>query len=151
MEPTVYEMVGGTDDLRRLVEVFYRKVHADPILIPIFPRLRRELIENLTLFLAEFFGGPKEYSRIHGHPRLRMRHAKFRIGQVERDAWLRHMLAAMDEVGIPEPPRGVMRSYFERSAAFLINAQRRRRMTDDEDGFGAKGRDGSALGGDAGD
>ena len=122
MEPTVYEMVGGTDGFRRLIETFYRAVHADPILIPVFPRLRRESIESLTLFLAEFFGGPKEYSLTHGHPRLRMRHAKFRIGQADRDAWLRHMLAAIDEVGIPEPARGVLRSYFERSSTFLINA-----------------------------
>ena len=50
-----------------------------------------------------------------------MRHAPFPIGQAERDAWLGHMLAAIDEVGIPEPARSQMVEYFERAATAMMN------------------------------
>lgn len=63
----------------------------------------------------------QSYSEERSHPRLRLRHASFTIGEKERDAWFRNMLAAMDEVGIPEPAYAVMKDYFERSAAFMLN------------------------------
>jgi hemoglobin len=70
---------------------------------------------------VQYFGGPAHYSATRGHPRLRMRHMPFTIGLAERDAWVGHMLAAIDEAGIPEPARSAMRGYFERGATFMIN------------------------------
>lgn len=118
---TVYELVGGDATFRALVDAFYRRVEADPVLAPIFPEPREPGKEGQYLFLVQYFGGPHRYSETKGHPRLRMRHAPFPIGGRERDAWLAHMLAAVDEVGIAEPMRGVMREYFERAATFMIN------------------------------
>ena len=74
-------------------------------------------------FVTQFFGGPPRYNGLRGHPRLRMRHAPFAIGQAERDAWVRHMLAAIDEAGFAEPARAALIDYFERAATFLINSQ----------------------------
>jgi hemoglobin len=87
-----------------------------------FPDDMKEAKEHLALFLAQFFGGPAEYSQRRGHPRLRMRHLPFAIGRRERDAWLAHMLAALEASGIPEPAASEMRRYFEDGSAFMINS-----------------------------
>ena len=119
---TLYEQVGGMPAFERLASAFYRRVAADPGLRTMFPPDLTLPAEHLALFLAQRFGGPGTYGQQRGHPRLRMRHLPFRIGRAERDAWVGHMLAAMEEAGIPEPARGLMQRYFEDSATFLINA-----------------------------
>ncbi len=119
----VYELVGGEDTFRRLVHAFYGRVYADPRLRPLFPDDRIGAEDRLTLFLMQYFGGPTTYSQQRGHPRLRMRHFPFAIGQAERDAWLGHMLAALDEVGVAEPALSAMRDYFEYAATFMINRE----------------------------
>ena len=118
---SVYEQVGGMETFRRLADAFYRRVEADPFLLPMFPGNLGPARERQALFLAQFFGGPTTYSEKRGHPRLRMRHLPFSIGKAERDAWVRHMADAMEEVGIEEPARTTMRRYFEDAATFLIN------------------------------
>jgi hemoglobin len=75
------------------------------------------------LFLTQFFGGPQRYAVERGHPRLRMRHFPFPIDESARDRWLGHMLAALDEVGVEEPMRGMMRDYFVRAAAHMVNVE----------------------------
>lgn len=122
-ELTVYEMVGGDATFQRLVDVFYSKVEADPELRPMFPPDLEAGKRWQFLFLTQFFGGPARYAEERGHPRLRMRHLPFPIDSRARDHWLGHMLAAIDEVGIAEPARGVMRDYFERASAFMINLE----------------------------
>jgi hemoglobin len=118
---SVYELIGGMETFRRLAEAFYNRVDADPFLRPMFPRNLSGAKERQALFLAQFFGGPTTYSEKRGHPRLRMRHRPFDIGPAERDAWVNHMLAAMEEVGIEEPAYTTMRRYFEDAGTFLIN------------------------------
>lgn len=118
---SVFDLVGGEEPLRLVVDRFYDKVGADPILRPMYPPVLAEAKRRLFLFLVQFFGGPTRYSEERGHPRLRMRHFPFAIDRLARDHWLAHMRAAIDEVGIEEPARSMMRDYFERSSAFLIN------------------------------
>ena len=120
-EPSVYELVGGDEIFQRLVDNFYKKVETDPVLRPVFPHDLEPGKRWQFLFLTQFFGGPARYEQERGHPRLKMRHFPFPINQQARDHWLSHMLAAIDEVGINEPARGIMREYFERGSAFLIN------------------------------
>ena len=122
-QPTIYELAGGDAPFRELVERFYARVERDPLLRPLFPDDLGPGKEGQFLFIAQYFGGPPRFSQLRGHPRLRMRHAPFPIGQAERDAWLGHMLAAVDEVGFAEPVRGALRGYFERAATFMINQQ----------------------------
>jgi hemoglobin len=50
-----------------------------------------------------------------------MRHVPFAIGPVERDAWLRHMLAAVDLSSASEADKGALRDYFTSAATSLIN------------------------------
>lgn len=122
-EQTLYEMVGGDPTFERLVNLFYAKVEADPVLRPMFPDDLEPGKRWQFLFLTQFFGGPARYALERGHPRLRMRHNPFPIDQEARDHWLQHMLKAIEEVGIPEPARGEMRDYFERGSAFMINVE----------------------------
>lgn len=117
----IYELVGGDEPFRRLVDAFYARIEQDALLRPMFPVDLEPGKEGQFLFLTQYFGGPMRYNETRGHPRLRMRHAPFPIGQQERDAWLGHMLAAVDEVGFPPPARAALREYFERAATFLIN------------------------------
>ena len=117
---TVYEALG--DQLfRDLTAAFYRRIATDPLLKPMFPDDLEASRERQYLFLIQFFGGPGTYSERYGHPRLRMRHFPFPIGKAERDAWLGHMLDAIDEVAVPEPYAGVMRNYFENASLAMMN------------------------------
>ena len=118
---TVYEQLGGDAVFLHLVDVFYERIEDDQFLRPLFPDDLEPGKEGQFLFLAQYWGGPPRYIEQRGHPRLRMRHAPFPIGQAERDAWVGHMLAAIDEVGIAEPIRTQMVEYFERTATHMIN------------------------------
>src|ERR687884_984083 len=96
-QPTFYEQVGGHETFVRLVDVFYDGVAADPLLRPMYPE--EELAgakERLRMFLEQYWGGPTAYSEQRGHPRLRLRHASWVIGERERDAWLGHMREAVE-------------------------------------------------------
>lgn len=118
---SVYELLGGERPIAALVEAFYDAVAQDSVLRPMYPEDLAEPRRRLFLFLVQFFGGPPDYSRERGHPRLRMRHFAFPIDQAARDIWLRHMLAAIESADIQEPARTRMSEYFERASTFLIN------------------------------
>jgi hemoglobin len=110
-EVSFFEAVGGEPTFRRLVDAFYAGVAQDPLLRPLYPE--EDLgpaAERMTLFLMQYWGGPGTYSEQRGHPRLRMRHAPFRVGPEERDAWLLHMRNAVDSLHLPEPhaPHGAL-------------------------------------------
>lgn len=120
---TVYEFLGGDEPFHRLVDAFYRGVAEDSLLRPMYPEPELEAAKDrLALFLIQYWGGPRTYDEQRGHPRLRMRHFPFSIGEAERDAWLKHMRAAVEEV-IPEPAKSVMLEYFQNTAHFLMNRQ----------------------------
>ncbi len=119
-EQNIHQQIGDAA-FRRLVEAFYEGVVDDPLLRPMYQQDLTASKEHLYLFLVQYFGGPARYNALRGHPRLRMRHAPFVIDQAARDAWMRHMRAAVDRTGIPEPAASMMCDYFERAATFLIN------------------------------
>lgn len=120
-QETLYKRIGGDETFRCLVDAFYARIERDPLLRPLFPDDLEPGKEHQFLFLTQYWGGPARYNEQRGHPRLRLRHAPFAIDQAARDAWVRHMIAAIDEVGIPEPDRTALVAYFERSGSFLIN------------------------------
>ena len=110
---TTYQQVGGLGTIRRLARVFYARVTRDPLLSRLFPKKSDEQVERFALFLAETFGGPKRYSRLHcGQRSLQQMHGAMVIGEQEIRAWKKHMNAAMDEVGIEGPARRAMRGFF---------------------------------------
>jgi hemoglobin len=120
--PSVYDAVGGHETFQRLVDVFYAGVADDPLLRPLYPE--EDLgpaADRFRLFLEQYWGGPRTYSDTRGHPRLRMRHAPFRVGPEERDAWLRHMRVAVDSLDLPAEQSAVLWDYFEHAAQFMVN------------------------------
>jgi hemoglobin len=122
-EVTFFEAVGGEETFRRLVHRFYQGVESDPLLRPLYPgEDLGPAEEKLTLFLMQYWGGPKTYSEQRGHPRLRMRHMPFAIGTAERDAWLRHMRDAVDELALPQQLDDMLWQYLTMAANSLVNA-----------------------------
>jgi hemoglobin len=120
---TLYGEVEGMPFFERLVDRFYAVVESDPVLLRLYPD-QHDLDparRRLTLFLAQYWGGPTTYSDERGHPRLRQRHFPFEIGPVERDHWLaamRDAIAAMDA-----PPDVAVRldAYFATAAEAMRN------------------------------
>ena len=123
MDQTVYETVSGQAFFDQLVDRFYDRVAGDPVLRPLYPEDLGPPRHRLAGFLAQYWGGPPHYSTERGHPRLRMRHAPFKIGVAERDAWMSHMRAAVGETEMPDDVRTAMLDYFESAATHLINKQ----------------------------
>lgn len=119
---TLYELVGGEPTFRKLVGRFYAGVEGDPVLRAVYPEEDLSgATERLTLFLIQYWGGPTTYSDQRGHPRLRMRHQPFAIGRVERDAWMRHMTAAIDSLDFAPGVRKELVDYFESASTAMIN------------------------------
>ncbi|WP_422773578.1 globin [Plantactinospora sp. WMMC1484] len=119
---TFFEEIGGEPAFRRLVDEFYAGVADDPVLRPMYPEADLgPAAERLRLFLIQYWGGPTTYSAQRGHPRLRMRHAPFRVGPAERDAWLRHMRRAVDRLELSPAQDETLWQYLERAAYFMVN------------------------------
>jgi len=119
---TFYDEVGGHETFQRLVAHFYAGVAADPILAPLYPE--EDLgpaEERLRMFLEQYWGGPSAYSEQRGHPRLRMRHAPFAIREIERDAWLSRMRAAVDSLGLTSAQDETLWNYLTMAAQSMIN------------------------------
>jgi hemoglobin len=122
--PATYDRLGGMPFFERLVDRFYEGVAGDPVLLALYnepdlgPARRR-----LTLFLAQYWGGPTTYSAERGHPRLRGRHLRFPIGGAERDHWLVHMRAAVAESGAPADLAAELVGYFEHAAEAMRNLE----------------------------
>jgi hemoglobin len=120
-EKTLYDAVGGMPFFERLIGLFYEGVADDPVLRPLYPADLEPSARHLTLFLAQYWGGPTAYDAERGHPRLRMRHAPFAVGPGERDRWLFHMRAAVDALAPPESARVALLEYFENAAEAMRN------------------------------
>ena len=96
--PSLIFRVGGQPFFDRLVAAFYEGIATDDLLAPLYPDFPdfEPAKHRLSLFLAQYWGGPSTYMEERGHPRLRMRHFPFHVGPLERDRWLLHMAAAVE-------------------------------------------------------
>ena len=120
-EQEVYRLIGD-EGFARLVSAFYRRVPHDDLLGPMYGEDDLAGAEQrLRDFLVFRFGGHSVYIETRGHPRLRMRHARFAIGNEARDRWLGLMCAALDEVRLPTEADSVLRAFFNATSTFLIN------------------------------
>jgi hemoglobin len=120
-EHEVYPVV-GSEGFERLVAAFYRQVPDDDVLGPMYPADDLPGAEQrLRDFLIYRFGGPPLYIEQRGHPRLRMRHAAFPIGERARDRWVQLMNRALDEAAFPDEVQHLLRAFFAAMATFLRN------------------------------
>jgi hemoglobin len=120
-----YDEVGGHATFDGIVTRFYRIVETDPVLRPLYPEPDLSgATWRLAAFLEQYWGGPRTYSERRGHPRLRMRHVPYSIGQVEHDAWLSAMRRAIDGSPLTDEQRAKLWSYLVMAAGTLINSPR---------------------------
>jgi hemoglobin len=122
--PTFYDAVGGHDTFEALVSGFYARVANDELMVSIYPDHDWAAAANrLLMFLEQYWGGPRTYSELRGHPRLRQRHVPFVIDERARDVWLTHMRSALDDVGLEPAADQVLWSYLSSAADALVNAR----------------------------
>lgn len=120
-QKTPYELMGGAEAVRQLVDHFYDYVAKDPDLAPIFPDDFTEIRKKQYLFLTQFFGGPRLYTEAYGHPMMRKRHLPFPITPKRAEAWLACMSKAMDDVGLSGPLREFIFSRLSQVAYHMVN------------------------------
>jgi hemoglobin len=118
---TGYQLMGGAQTIRRLVEAFYPKVQADPLIAPLFPSDIEPVMEKQYLFLTQFFGGPMLYSEQIGQPMMRARHIPVPINNERADAWLRCMNEAMIEIHLEDNLRKMLLERLKGSAYHFVN------------------------------
>ncbi len=117
----IYGSVGSEEPFNKLVDAFYAVVENDLILRPLYPKDLKEPKRKLALFLIQRTGGRNTYSQERGHPRMRARHLPFTIGQNERDAWMKAMGTALDQVPEFAKHRKTFDAFFESFSTFLMN------------------------------
>lgn len=117
-----FDRVGGSETFEKLTATFYEGVKNDPLLKPMYPEEDLGPAERrLRMFLEQYWGGPDTYQKERGHPRLRMRHAPFQIGPKAREAWLRHMKAAVTSLELSSADEAELWDYLERAAHAMLN------------------------------
>ncbi len=120
-----FDEMGGHETFEKLVSHFYALVSIDPILRPMYPEDDlKGAAERLLMFLEQYWGRPTTYSERRGHPRLRMRHAPFQIGEAEKIAWLKNMESAVAELDLSSELRSELWSYLTSAAEAMVNQPR---------------------------
>lgn len=115
-----YDEVGGRPVFETIVDRFYEIAIADPTLRPLFATSDAATVRRrITAFFVQYWGGPRDYSRERGHPRLALRHSHFRIERAEYDAWLAAMRAALEGPKLTAEQRAVFYDYLVAAAARL--------------------------------
>ena len=122
--PSLYDVMGGAERLRELVDRFYDLMQLEPEFAGIHamhPQPNDSSREKLFMFLSGWMGGPDLFVERYGHPRLRARHLPFAIGTKERDQWLRAMAWAMEDLGYDEDLRMRLMQSFYNTADWMRN------------------------------
>ncbi|MEL6107153.1 MAG: group II truncated hemoglobin [Planctomycetota bacterium] len=124
MSRTLYELLGGEEGVRRIVDRFYDLMSELPeakTILALHPEDLAGSREKLFKFLSGFFGGPSLYIEEYGHPRLRARHLPFSIGEEERDQWMLCMNRAIDELVDDPVLASHLKTTFYRTADHMRN------------------------------
>lgn len=114
--PTLYEWLGGGEVLPQLIRRFYEKVPSDPVIAPLFASMPEEHFQHVAQFIAEVFGGPADYSTLHGgHAAMIRHHLGKGITEQQRQHWVRLLLETADELKLPDDPefRSALVGYLE--------------------------------------
>ncbi len=117
-----YEAIGGYPTVAKIVDRFYEGVATDEVLRPMYPEDDLgPAAQRLTGFLVQYWGGPATYSETRGHPRLRMRHAPFKVNPDARDRWLKHFRAGLEAATLPPELHAQFWDYVTHAAQFMVN------------------------------
>lgn len=124
---TPFALLGGAERVTTLIERFYAiMAEREPALAKLHPTTPTGEVDpasraRFALFVVGWLGGPQDYIAQHGHPRLRMRHGRVAVDIAMRDAWMRCMTAAMDELALTGPLRAFLDRRFAEVADFMRN------------------------------
>jgi hemoglobin len=122
-DQTFFDAIGGIPTIEKIVAAFYAEEVLDPVLAPMYPDDDMDgAAERLTLFLAQYWGGPTTYSETRGHPRLRMRHAPYVVDDDARDHWLRCFRVGLDAAALTPEQDAAFWAYVTHAANFMINS-----------------------------
>ncbi|WP_439936667.1 globin [Nocardia sp. N13] len=119
---TFYDEIGGEETIRAIVHRFYEGVAGDELLRPMYPE--EDLgpaEERFAGFLVQYWGGPSTYSDNRGHPRLRMRHAPFKVTPAAAERWLVHFRAGLDSADLTPEQHERFWDYVTHAAQFMVN------------------------------
>jgi len=123
-------LIGGSERVHALIERFYEVMFETEATLtklhPLAPdgRVDPAMRHRFAMFVVGWLGGPQDYSEQHGHPRLRMRHARVVVDLAMRDAWLRAMQRAMNDLQIDGPVRKYLDARFTEVADFMRNTEK---------------------------
>ena len=123
---TPYELIGGDAGIRRIVDRFYDLMDSSPEarhVRALHAASLKASREKLYMYLTGWTGGPQLYVERHGHPRLRMRHFPFAIGERERDEWLWCMDQALAESAMPDALREDLKAKLHGLADHMRNQE----------------------------
>jgi hemoglobin len=121
---TFFELLGGVEQVRALVERFYDIMDSDQNAATVRAMHPQDLTgsrEKLFMFLTGWTGGPQLYIERYGHPFLRRRHLPFTIGEAERDQWMYCMVKAMEGLDLEESVRLKLTEALHGVADFMRN------------------------------
>ena len=118
---TVFDRVGGSEWFYQLLEFFYEDVIRRDEIRGLYPDDLTDSKKNTADFLIQYWGGPSSYSERRGHPRLRMRHAPYAIGEYQKESWLASMRFALDQMQPAKEINEAMTEYFLMAADHMRN------------------------------
>lgn len=121
---TAFELLGGEEAVRALVDRFYDLMELEPQFLglrALHPQDLGSSRDKLHWFLCGWLGGPNHYIERFGHPVLRARHLPYPIGNSERDQWMACMLMAMEDRAVPEPLAGRLAQALQGTADWMRN------------------------------
>lgn len=121
MQLSYYDKI-GEENIKTLIHDFYLELKDDHILRPMYKDQLEAAEERLFLFMIQFLGGPKTYNEKRGLPKLRQRHAEFKVDEKAKENWLKNMKIALDKSKIGIEEKEYLWEYFQKTANFLKNS-----------------------------
>jgi hemoglobin len=117
----LFTVLGREEGCLRLSRSFYAKVADDPVLRPLFPgKSLRCASEELAAFLVQFFEGDEERTQYRWWLSLQESHARFKISEAQRAAWIRNMNATLEEFGSEISP---LQDFFLRASLYIVGKE----------------------------
>ena len=122
---TPYEVIGGAEKVRAVVDRFYDLVETEPA----FLRLRAmhapdlaPMREQLSAYLGFWLGGPENWKPLNGGGCVMSLHARFQIDKDHAQQWIDAMSTAIDDCEVDPALAKAMKEAMVRMCAGMINA-----------------------------
>ncbi len=123
-ENQLLQKLGGEAGCHRLAKEFYSRVATDLELKPLFPgKSMRCATEEFGAFLIQFLDGDENQTQYRWWLSLRESHARFKITQKQRAAWLKQMRATLNAFNLEGETRDALAQFFLVTSAYILGAE----------------------------